>query len=556
MKERYVRLSGDRYTSVNFGTFHAIFFKIIKSTYHYDNSSIITDDERNRILRDFVRDNSIVTDNEADLCKELASDISIVKSEQLDPARFHSGVCNGEQFINIFRAYEKYLKTEKKLDFDDMMVLCHRLFRTDKEALRTWQEQFEYILIDEFQDINLMQYEIVKMLALPQNNVFAVGDDDQSIYGFRGAHPELMFTFERDYPSCRRILLNYNYRSDTAITDAAAKLITHNSKRFKKNVIPNSQNRGRLVFTEFQTFEEENAFIADYAAEHRGEGESIAVLYRTNSEARNLFMLLCARNIRFKIRDRINLFFDHWIAKDIYAYLKLACGRGDVADLLRVANRPKRYITRESILDSGGDIKKLKEANRMRSYVTPEIEKLERNLAFIGRLNLCAQVKFIRKAVGYDAYIAEYAMQNHIDVGQLYEVLDILEESAHAFDSFDEWEKAIEESRKAAVAARTKVAEDTETGGCALELMTFHASKGLEFDTVFIIDALEGFTPQKLKISESEELLDEERRAFYVAMTRARHNLYILSSIDRNGRKFETSRFVSECGLSSNNKKS
>ena len=540
MKERYIRLSGDRYTSVSFGTFHAIFFKIIKSAYHYDNSSIITDDDRNRILRDFVRDNSIISDNISELVSELASNISVVKSEEINPKDYPVSVCTAEQFVNIYNSYNRYLRSENKLDFDDMMGLCYRLFLKDAKALRHWQSQFEYILIDEFQDINSMQYNIVKMLAMPENNIFAVGDDDQSIYGFRGAHPELMFKFEKDYPDCRRILLNYNYRSDTAIVDASLRLIANNRNRFKKNVLASSTNAGSVEFIEFDTFEEENSFVADYAATA---SEKVAVLYRANSEVQNLYMLLTARNIPCRIKDRGSLVYDHWIAKDLFAYLRLSCGMGELADWLRVANRPNRYITRESILSSDADIGRLKQLNKNRGYITASIERLESNLNFMAKLDLYARIKFIRKAVGYDAFLLEYSKEKKVPVAELYKVLELLEESAYAYKDFGEWNDAVCECRKAAAKERNG-REDAKN---AVELMTFHASKGLEFDTVFIIDALEGFTPQKLKVEADAELMSEERRAFYVAMTRAKHKLYILSSKDRIGRQFAISRFVGEC---------
>lgn len=549
MKTRYETATGEQYTSVSFGTFHAVFFKILRCDCQYRYSNIISDEDRLRVIRDLVVKYNMPADNMAEFVEHLSATISSAKSEGQPIEKFKTDVCKREDFLAVFTGYQEYLRSEGKIDFDDMMTLCLDLFLKRPDVLRKWQDTYEYILIDEFQDINSLQYKLVRMIAAPENNVFAVGDDDQSVYGFRGAHPKLMFQFEKDFKGCKRVVLNVNYRCRTEIIERASKLIGHNSERFTKKIESNKGRGGQFEYMCFETLEDEYEFIADYAREWLEKGldpEKVAVLYRMNHQARGLYRALTVRNIPCKLREHIPCVFDHWISEDIQGYIRLATGACTRAGLLHIINRPKRYVTRDSIMACMEEKKKygpeiitqLIAENSDKPYVTEKLTKLRLQLNLLAKLDALGSVKFVRKAMGYDTFLKEYGDGHGVPETELMEIVGELEESARGFDILEDWAEAMAEVKR-------HLKEADKTPG--VELMTFHSAKGLEFDTVFIIDALEGFAPSKRAQSSAE--FEEERRAFYVAMTRAKEELYVFSSKERLGREFPVSRFVKEMGI-------
>ena len=231
MKERFERLMEGRCLrgQVSFGTFHA-FFSGSSSWPTAMRQRYYQEDQRLRFMRELVAKEQLEPEDENELIASLLSEISSVKGELIDLDHYYAKSCSEEAFKRIYAGYEERLRRNRKIDFDDMLVMCYELFRQRPDILGAWQKKYAYILVDEFQDINRLQYEIVRMLAAPRNNLFIVGDDDQSIYRFRGARPEIMLGFERDYPDAGRVLLDVNYRSTKEIVDASLRLIGNNEK--------------------------------------------------------------------------------------------------------------------------------------------------------------------------------------------------------------------------------------------------------------------------------------------------------------------------------------
>ena len=236
MKERYLRLTGSQNTAVSFGTFHAVFFQILKLAYGYRADNILREEEKYRFLKDAVFRQKLEPDDEAELISSIAAEISRVKNERIDLQSYKAESCDTKSFCTIFNEYDNRLRRSNKIDFDDMLVYCYELLKERKDILSAWQRKFRYILVDEFQDINQIQYDVVRLLAAPENNLFIVGDDDQSIYRFRGAKPQIMLHFEEDYPGAARVLLDTNYRSTGAIVSGAGRVIAHNKDRFPKDI--------------------------------------------------------------------------------------------------------------------------------------------------------------------------------------------------------------------------------------------------------------------------------------------------------------------------------
>ena len=350
MKERYISSYGN--AGVWFGTFHSIFFLILRSAYGYSASDIIKEDEKRKAISDAFGHFDSDNDLEKDIITDIINEISFVKSKRYDINSYYSLKCPAEQFQYIYRQYDKYLRKKRKIDFDDMLVYTYELFAARKDILAGWQNRFRYILVDEFQDINSIQYDIVKMLAEPENNLFAVGDDDQSIYGFRGSDPSFMQKYTTDYRDAKKIILDVNYRCSGNIMNSAARLIKHNDVRLDKNIVPYKDAGYAVDIKGFETPADEYREVYKLVDRYINDGagyNDIAVLYRTNMQPQPLISKFLEYNIPVKMKEGAPNIYDHFIAKDMFAYIKLALGYKDMKDFLRIMNKPKRYLSRDAV---------------------------------------------------------------------------------------------------------------------------------------------------------------------------------------------------------------
>ena len=543
MKSRYQQMTGTEWSRVTFGTFHSVFFTILKLAYGYTSSSIITEEDQNRLIRERMEVYRVDAEDPGDFVSGILSEISRVKGEMIQLEHYYPQICSQEMFQKLYRDYEKRLREEKRLDFDDMMVMCYELFKGRPDILKAWQRKYSYILIDEFQDINRIQYEIVRMMALPENNLFIVGDDDQSIYRFRGARPEIMLGFEQDYPGAVRILLDQNYRSTYEIVQAAGRLIRHNQARFPKK-IRDVRGHGRsLVIRQWPDPRKEAEAVASQLRDYRRLGlewSDTAVLYRTNTGPRLLVEALMEYNIPFSMRDVLPNLYDHWICQDLMAYIRAGRGRIERAGMLRIMNRPLRYISRDALEGRIVNLEGVKSFYQDRPWMIERLEQLEYDLSMIRDLAPGAAVNYIRKAVGYDDFIREYAQEHRLDSQELLEILDQLQESAARHKTMEQWEESIDAYKK----ELERQQESRRKKGEGVSLMTMHSSKGLEFRVVFILDANEGISPHHRAQLDAD--MEEERRMFYVAVTRAKDRLHIYYTRERYHKKQEVSRFVKE----------
>ena len=288
MKSRLCALMGRKDLPVTSGTFHGIYYGILKWAYRMGQQNILSEEEKYQILRAAVSREKMEIFDEEDFIQDLAAEIGRIKNNRIDPDEFVSEKCSADAFRNIYREYERQRKKLKKIDFDDMLVLCYELFASRPDVLAQWQKKFRYILIDEFQDINRIQYDVIRMLAKPEDNLFVVGDDDQAIYGFRGADSSLMFRFREDYPGAEQILLGMNYRSTANIVRNSLKVIGHNEKRFEKDLRAERDNGACLHVQEVRDPNEEAQYILDEIEKQTEAGvrpEDIAVLFRIHTNA-------------------------------------------------------------------------------------------------------------------------------------------------------------------------------------------------------------------------------------------------------------------------------
>lgn len=543
MKERFVRLCGQKAGPVTFGTFHGIYYGILKWAYRMNASNILSEEQKYQLLKQVIGRMEIDIDDEKDFLQGIAGEIGNIKNNQIPLAEYESLNCSEEVFREIFEQYEKERKRLKKIDFDDMLVLVYELFKKRPDILSMWQRKFRYILIDEFQDINQVQYDVIRMLAAPENNLFIVGDDDQSIYRFRGARPDIMLGFKKDYPDTKEILLDVNYRSTKAIVNGAARVIRHNVNRYPKQIITRNEQGETVHIQEVRHPIEESKYVVSQIQEAKKRGipsSEIAVLFRTNVEARALAETFMEYNMPFRMKERMPNLYEHFIAQDLTTYLKMALGDRSRKSFLAIMNRPNRYIGRDSVEGTTISFESLRKFYCDKDWMLDRIDQLEVDFRILKNMAPYGAIQYIRKHIGYDEFLKEYAAFRKINMEDLKEVLREIEERAKAFRTIEEWFTHIEEYSE----ELKRQSQQKETDPEAITFMTMHGSKGLEFDLVFIIGANETITPYKK--AETKEEVEEERRMFYVAMTRARKKLIISYTKERNGKSMAQSRFVGE----------
>ena len=541
MKNRLCSLMGKKNLPVTAGTFHGIFYGILRCTYRMNGQNILSEEEKYQLLREVISRQEAEVFDEEDFISDIAAEIGKIKNNRLDVEEYVSEKCSAETFREIYSQYEEERKRRRKIDFDDMLVLCYNLLSSRPEVLEGWQRKFRYILIDEFQDINRIQYDVIRLLALPQNNIFVVGDDDQAIYGFRGADSELMFQFRKDYPQADQILLGMNYRSTEYIVRNSLKVIRHNERRFEKQLEAYRKGGACLHVQELADPAEEAEYILDEIEKCISDGvrpEDIAVLFRIHTDAGPVAEALVERRIPFQMKEHLPNIYNHFIGKDIQAYFRLAMGERRRQDFLQVMNRPKRYIGRDSLAGRAVSFEDIRNHYCDKEWMMDRIDQFEWDVKMLAKMAPYAAIQYIRKRIGYDDFLRDYAFSHNIPRTDLTDVIQEIAEAARPYSTLEEWFRHVEEYTHI---LQEKQKKDNPEG---VRLMTIHAAKGLEFHTVFILDANEGRIPYKKARTDAQT--EEERRLFYVAMTRAREKLTVCYVKTKSGKETAPSRFVDE----------
>ena len=546
MKERFLKFVNRDRSEVTFGTFHGIFYGILKAAYNLNASNILSEEEKYSILREMTEKFGQEMEQEGDFLEEIAKEISVVKGNCISLEHYYASCCSDEVFREIYNGYKNALRTRRKLDFDDMILCCYELFSQRSDILKAWQKKFVYILVDEFQDINSLQYKILQMLAAPANNLFIVGDDDQSIYHFRGARPEIMLNFTSDYPGAETVLLDVNYRCSGNILKTAMNVINCNKKRFRKKLTTPNDVGMPVTCKVFDNPREEAVCVAAALKKRLEKGEKLentAILLRTNQEAESLITALMEYQIPFTMKEQLPNLYRHWICRNLLAYLHMAAGDRSRKNFLELMNRPNRYISRDALKNSQISFHDLREYYKDKDWMCDRITTLETHLRILGTLSPFAAVNFIRKGMGYEEYLREYAQFRRLKPEELLEILDRIHESTRGMKNLKQWEDYIEDYTEK-LNEQAKRQRDRKEG---VTVSTLHAVKGLEYDIVYILNVNEGSIPYRKAVL--VEAVEEERRLFYVGMTRARRKL-VLAYVNRQYEKErEPSRFLEETGL-------
>lgn len=490
-----------------FGTFHSCFYYILRNSYTSVPDRFISTEEKKHILRKIC---------EEVLDKDL--DLDIADVERILSLYMNNGLSSTymkeyadlkiSHLKQIYRSYHQALAEYGYMDFDDLMLCCYQLLKDHPQIRTRWQEQYRYILIDECQDMNVLQYEIIKLLTGAEQNVFMVGDDDQSIYRFRGANVGLMQRFIEEYKPVTQILLDRNFRSTAKIVESSKCVIAQNQNRFAKQIQAYNTEQNGVSLHAFELKRDMYAFLFQSVQNLSEEAlADCAVIYRTNQELRSMGYRLRQKGIPYQSKeDQKSIFDEEWYL-DVEAYMQLGLGKKDRKYVLRVANKPNRFIKREQIVNFD---------------FLPD--PLAKQVKHIGTMRPYLAIKYIWSGIGYGRWLERSLGMDVDQWDAIEEQLEEITQELKAYTNLEDWIRHVEDDRIAQKELGGRLRKNKQ-GTKGLQLLTMHASKGLEFDTVFLLDVNKGKIPKGAKLSTEE--IEEERRLFYVAMTRAKKQLHI-----------------------------
>lgn len=569
MKERVDRLVGMGADSAWIMTFHAACVRILRRyicRIGYDNNFTIYDtDDQKSVIKDILKRKNLDPKQYKD--RTILSVISNAKDNLISPDDMYQssgGNYNTMKTAEIYRKYQEQLKKNNAVDFDDIIGLTVKLFNEDKEVLRYYQERFRYIMVDEYQDTNRAQFNLIRLLAGGHGNLCVVGDDDQSIYKFRGADINNILDFEKYFNDAKIIKLEQNYRSTQKILDVANEVIKNNAGRKDKRLWTSVKDGTKVIFNVYENgYEEARGIAEDIAHRHlhdRKDYSDFAILYRTNAQSRSLEEKLIEKNIPYRIYGGINFYARREI-KDILAYLKTIDNARDDLAVKRILNVPKRGIGAASVakvddyayenditfyvaLRQAKEVPGLQRAvSKVEGFVT-QIEVLKSKSQYIGVGKL---IEEIIETVGYSDYIDAESESDEQATERRQNIDELISKAVQYEETVDEPSLSGFLEEVALVADIDNLDENNDM----VSLMTIHSAKGLEFPIVYLAGMEDGLFPSYMSISTGDESdIEEERRLCYVGITRAKETLIMSAARMRTVRgetqMNRTSRFVRE----------
>lgn len=568
MRERFRnRVKGAHYP-VCFGTFHSVFYQILSKFYDYSFESILNSKTKREYAAKAGKRLNIDKAYSFAWQNEMIDNICIYKTfeeEYINHDLFKMmSIEEIEQFNSFACEYSKLCDFDGKIDFEDILIKCRNLLFYNNSALEYCHDRFEYILIDEFQDINRCQYETIRMIAGKKSNLFCVGDDDQSIYAFRGARPDILRQFIDDYNECEVVNLSVNYRCMTQIIEAADRLIRHNTDRIERSIQKSALDEEGLVeLIECDNSKDEAEKICETVGElvtnHGYMRKDIAVIYRSLHVVSVLEDLLRAKMIPYYNSEKSLILYDVLEITWIISYLRIANGTENISDYLNVLNHPQRNLSREAlsplfindarpveskcVYPGRSLIECLLDYYKDDRLMLEKVNKLRNDIIFISHQPPAAAVMYILYGMNLHEDIRKSASQNR-QAGDASELIYNIKSRAAAFTNIKAWLEVIDnisENSDENNDDGNKVKNDDTDLDC-INLISAHASKGLEYKTVIIAGLTEGLFPHKKSLATDE--IEEERRLMYVAMTRAKERLYLCARGKNHGKAI--SRFVDE----------
>ncbi len=539
MEQRFAALM-QAAVPVRFGTFHAIYYHILRESSPKQSVSFLQEKEKQTYMRQVLRRQRLDTE----LAETFLDAVGRWKNQGCRAETVTAvDTAPAEAVRAVFAGYTRLCREAGKLDFDDMACECLRLLEERPAVLHTWQRRFRYVLVDEYQDIAPIQERILAMLARPESNLFVVGDDDQSVYGFRGAGPALMLSFAQRYPGTKEIVLETNYRCRPDIIRAADRVIRENKNRFVKTQRPARESAAQqaVICRGFTDREAQNAEICRILQERKRQGalRDTAVLFRRHSDATALTTLLRDAGIPCLHPVRKQTLAGHFVTEDITAYLRFVCGDATRKNFYRIMNRPFRGIARESCSGERVDLRAVAAYHCADAQVVSELHKLQKDRIRAAGLSLYAAFVYIKKGMGYEDWLRKTyrgaALEESLTV--LRRLGTLAAKAGGGAEKTRAWERLLQEADDS-----DRDGGRAKDGGDSVTVLTCHGAKGLEFDEVFLPDLNEGCMPHQKAATEQE--IEEERRLFYVGMTRAREKLYLFYRTGTEKEPENMSRFL------------
>ena len=526
--------------SPHFSTIHALCLSLLKEGRGVGKENLVDLYEKMDWISRYFLEQGIAREEVEELLPNYCNQISYFKSITEEERLAFLREEKNENFLPLFQYYEMMRKKRSKLDFEDLLIEVLLELQKNTDLAELWKRRYTHILVDEFQDLSLIQYAILKGLAERGASLFVVGDEDQSIYGFRGASPDILFRFEKDFPFCEKIFLQDNFRSKEEIVELSSRLIGKNKERFRKNLFGRQGRGGRAKYYIVESTAEEGRLIAEHVETCLKEGccpEEIAILFRSKNQIPALLPEFLERNIPVVVYEEVNNVFQHFIGKDILAYLRLGMNPENGSDLIQILSKPYRGLRREKILHENAGLKDLRDSVKT-GREHRAVATLEMQLRTLSKLSPKEAVLFIRKEIGYEKYLEDFAKKKNRDFTEWWDGLEEITSMSENYPDLESFFRFITEFNRKALEKRRS------EEGKGVRFMTYHSAKGLEFDEVFLPDCIEGVIPDGRAKKQGE--LEEERRSFYVALTRARKGIHIYVTKTRYSKKTVPSRFIPE----------
>jgi DNA helicase-2/ATP-dependent DNA helicase PcrA len=557
MKHRFQKVFGNEVgTELHFSTIHSFCYTVLR-TYtqkmHMPFPTIIEDEKapitKSQLLRQIhqKRNESFLSD---DKLEELSNAICYIKNMTIpdhELLKYKTGIKN---FCEIYKSYEAFKQQNNYIDFDDMLTRTLELFQTNEDLINAYRSKFKYINVDESQDTSYLQHQIIKCLANPGNNIFMVGDEDQSIYTFRAAFPKALLDFEVTYPGAQVYLMENNYRSTKSIVAAANIFIKQNHERHDKNMFSEKDEGTPVKYTCLRDKNDQYEHIVSML-EKEPEFAETAVLYRNNVSAIPLADALHRSNIPFYLREAKTHFFRHWVTVDILSFMELSFDPTNIEAFRQVYYKMNAYLSKAMVeFAISNDVPNrnlfeiLSEYPGLTEKQNRKLLEIKQNILKISKLKALEAIEFIVEVLDYGEYIKKQSSDGTETTDTLMQIISGLKSIAAKTESIQDFKSRLEQLQQIMDNAKFN------KGKNAVTLSTIHSSKGLEFDKVFMIDLFDGQLPSANSISEAKSgektPMEEEVRLFYVGATRARHQLELMAANTLDGKKAKPSRFIEQ----------
>jgi DNA helicase-2/ATP-dependent DNA helicase PcrA len=525
MEKRFTKaFKGISKNNAKFSTIHSFAYRLVLKYFNKKGLEIQLIKDKfnliNEIVKDVYNKERYQNTNKEEI-ENISNKISYFKNMLYDPKDYKMYGVNIRKFDEIFSKYEKYKKQNNLIDFDDILIYAYKILRTSKVQRDRIKNKYDYIQIDEVQDTSKIQHLIIKLIS--KDNIFMVGDDDQSIYSFRGSYPEFLLNFKEDFPEGKIYYLSKNYRSDKNIVKAASEFIKRNKVRYDKKISAEKESLEKIEIIKIENKRESIEYIKDKLNKNQTTG----ILYRYNISALLPANLLLKEGVDFYIKDSVENFFNNNIVKDITAFFRLSRDGRDKESFRRIYYKCNSYFNKnlvQFVVNGEGSINQRLDMyfdtdKRLESNIT----RFKENILELSKLDIKEGIEFLLYEMDYLDYLYRIEENGIIRYSNAKVILDILKELGREVKKIEEFERKLKELKIRL--------EDSNNRDAEVVLSSIHSAKGLEYDNVFLIDNNHGeFPPEDRGEGDFEKSLEEERRIFYVGMTRAKKNLHVLSS--------------------------